>query len=341
MMKRYIPIFLFMLIALIGMGCTKQNYAHFDLVYYPTFFSSDASYGSIAIAPVENTVEPGNYTRQLGSDLVQGYVNNNSYKVYNYTTEYMPDNELIAHLREKGNIDLVLLSSVVNYGEERSERVDTKYEDETIYRTDANGNRVYDENGHAIVERTIRHAYDYKVFERNTYAAIAVQLIDVATGNSVWTSTRNKSCYEEELNPRKFSSSGNARWCAFDKVTSDIVFQTSPTSKRVNNLAENVIGIQRNDDGTWEEETDIPLNENVRFVFWFPEEAMHNSFSFDIIAAESKKKLAGDKMSYEGKSFVYTYSMSELVNLAGGEQEFLVRLWDYKGMVVSREFEVD
>lgn len=339
--KRMVGCGLFSLTACLGMGCSTPNYAHFDLIYYPTFFSDNATYSSIAVAPVENTVERGQYTRQLNSDLVQGYVNNNSYKVYNYTNERMRDSQLIAHLREKGDVDLVLFSSVVNYGEERSDRIDTRYETETVYRLDAEGNKVYDENGRAIIERTIEHAINYKVYERTAYASMSVQLVEVASGNSVWTDTRNKSCYEEVQNPRNFSSAGEARWCAFDKVTSDIVYQTSPTSKRVNWEDKNAVGIQRYDDDGWEEETDIPINEEVRLVFWFPSEAKHNTFSFDIIAAESQKKLAGDTMYYEGKSFVYKYKMSELVNLAGGEQEFKVRLWDHKGLVVARDFEVD
>lgn len=345
-MKRFKHIFacgVFFLIACLGIGCASQKIdGRLNLINYPSFFSSSETYISLAIAPVENTVDPGLYTPQLNRKIVEKFKDRSAYEVYDYTNKNMNGSELITHLREKGDIDLVLLSSVVDYSEEYSERVDRRYETETIYVLDAEGNQVYDEYGRAIIERTYDYTYDYSVYGRTTHATMLIQLIDVASGNSIWTDKRDGDTYSEEQSMDDFGSITDSRQLALDNVIFDIVRLTSPLlSGYTFKYADDVIRIQRLDDDEWEDETDIPFEEEVKLTFKFPSYAKYNTFSFDIIATESQKKLAGDKMYYEDKDFEYKFKMSDLVNLADGEEKFEVRLWDYKGIVVSREFEVD
>ena len=137
-------------------GCSITT---LNVMNYPTFFGNEEDYHSMAVAPVQNSVQPGRFTRELSAGLVSKMYNNGYYDVADYTHEDVSDNQLIAHLSNNTDTELVTFSTVVDYGERWDEHTETRTETRTYYEEDEEGNEI---------EYTEEYKVKYPVYERTT-----------------------------------------------------------------------------------------------------------------------------------------------------------------------------
>ena len=319
-------------------GCSSQTKLYVN--NYPGFFSGTNSYESIAVAGVSNDVQPGRYTRQLNSDVVNGLRKNGFYTVADYTREDMSDSELLSSLRASEEAELAVFSTVTDYGEQRNERIETRKEEEVIYAVDRDGNTLYDDDGNAIIDHVNKYDVEYPVFERTSYADMSVTVVDVQSGNSLYNSVRHGSCYEEALDPRDMSSHESARWCALDKAVASEIYQICPTFDVIYVDEDNILGIYRLDaEEGWQEDTTFKMGDKMQLVFWFPKDAYFNTFKFDIVYGDDVVLLS-DQIYWEGKQQAFEYDVQSLVEGANGEQRFTIRLWNGKNIAFTKKFKV-
>lgn len=328
---------------LLGIGTVLLSGCGTTTLYvtnYPGFFSDTSTYDSIAVAAVNNDVQPGRYTRQLNSDVVGGLRNNGFYHVADYTRENMSDSELLSTLRSAGDADLAVFSTVTDYGEQRSERIETRTEEEIIYAVDEEGYTLYDDNGDPIVDHIRKYDVEYPVFERTSYADMSVIVIEVQSGNSLYNSVRHGSCYEEALDPRDMSSHESARWCALDRAVASEIYQICPTFDSVTVDEDDVMGIYRLDEEKgWQEETKFSMNDKMKLVFWFPKAAYYNTFKFDVVYGDDVVVLS-DSVYWEGSKKAFEYDIQSLVEAANGERKFTIRLWNKKKIAFTKKIKV-
>ncbi len=320
-----------------AMGCTTTLY----VTNYPGFFTNTSTYESMAVAAVENSVEPGRYTRQLNADIVNGLVNNGFYRVVDYTREDMSDSQVLASLRETNSSDLVVFSTLSNYGEEHSKRIETRTETNTIYKTDEEGYTIYDDNGNPVIDHIEEYQVDYPVFERTSYADMFVNVVEVGSGNIVYNSTRHGSCYEEAENPHHMSPPNSARWCAIDRAVSSEIYQICPTSEAIRVREKDVLQIYRYDekDG-WTESTKFYPGDVMKLQFWFPNSAYYNTFRFDIVYGRDDTVVISDAIYWEGNVQTFEYEISSIAESLNGEDEFRVRLLNNNHVAISKDIKI-
>lgn len=329
---------------LLGIGTVLLSGCGTTTLYvtnYPSFFSDTSTYDSIAVAAVNNDVQPGRYTRQLNSDVVGGLRQNGFYDVADYTRENMSDSELLSTLRSAGDADLAVFSTVTDYGEQRSERIETRTEEEIIYAVDEDGYTLYDDNGDPIVDHIRKYDVEYPVFERTSYADMSVIVIEVQSGNSLYNSVRHGSCYEEALDPRDMSSHESARWCALDRAVASEIYQICPTFDSVTVDEDDVMGIYQWNPkkDKWEESSKFYPGETMKLVFWFPKAAYYNTFKFDIVDG-NENVIASDSLYWEGSQKTFEYDIQSLVDAANGETKFAIRLWNGNKIAISKKIKV-
>ena len=335
-MQRHIVILMGMVIGLLS-GCSSTLY----VTNYPSFFNSNTTYSSIAVADVKNNVEEDRYTRQLNADVVSGLRENGYYHVADYTHENLTDSGLIAHLRETESADLAVFSTVTDYGENYDYHIETETKEEIYDAVDEDGYTLYDEDGDPIVDHVEQYEVEYTVHERTSYADMSVIVIDVNSGNTVYNSVREGSCYEEVYNPDNFSSTNHARWCALDKAVASEVYQICPTSERVSVDDDDVLGIYRYDEKEdWDEGDKFDINDKMKLVFWFPSAAYFNTFRFDIVFGSEDTVLVSDSIYWEGNKKSFEYDIASLVEAASGERKFKIRLWNGNRIAFDRKFKV-
>ena len=319
-------------------GCGSTLY----VTNYPSFFNSDSTYRSIAVAEVRNNVEEYRYTRQLNADVVNGLRENGYYAVADYTRENLTDNELLSHLRENEVTDLAVLSTVTEYGENYGHHIETETKQEVYYAVDEDGNTLYDDYGDPIIDHTEEYEVEYPVFERTSYANMSVIVVDVPTGNSLYSSIRDGSCYEEAYDPHDFSSTNSARWCALDKAVASEIYQICPTFESVRVDDDDVLGIYRySNKGEWEKKVKFDINDKMKLVFWFPKAAYYNTFTFDIVYGKEDTVLVSDSIYWEGSNKTFEYDIESLVNASNGERKFKIRLWNGKRIAFDKKIKVN
>ena len=215
-------------------GCSTQP--RLVVVNYPGFFGHEQDYQSMAVAPVQNSVQPGRFTRELSAELMRKMYNNGYYDVADYTHEDVSDNQLIAHLRDNTDTELVTFSTVVDYGEQWDKHIESRTATRTYYDEDEDGNEV---------ERVEKYEVKYPVYERTAFANTSVIVMDVQSGNRVYNSVRKGTCYEEAEDPADMSSPMHALWCALDESLDSEVYQISPTLDTLRVDAEDILKVYR------------------------------------------------------------------------------------------------
>ncbi len=311
-------------------GCSITT---LNVMNYPTFFGNEEDYHSMAVAPVQNSVQPGRFTRELSAGLVSKMYNNGYYDVADYTHEDVSDNQLIAHLSNNTDTELVTFSTVVDYGERWDEHTETRTETRTYYEEDEEGNEI---------EYTEEYKVKYPVYERTTYADTSVIVVDVQSGNRVYNSVRNGTCYEEAEDPHDMSSPMSALWCAFDRSLSSEVYQISPTYDSVRIDPEEVMKVYRvESESKWERTTDFGPNDMMAISFWFPSAAIYNYFKFDIVYGDDDKVIASEKMYWNGGNRkVFQFDLAAFVENTGGVKKYTIRLWNGKRVAFTRKIKV-
>ncbi|MBO4351746.1 MAG: hypothetical protein J6A01_12505 [Proteobacteria bacterium] len=334
--RRHIEILMGLAIGLLS-GCSSTLY----VTNYPSFFNSNSTYGSIAVADVKNNVQHERYTRQLNADVVNGLKDNGYYAVADYTHENLTDSELISHLRENEVADLAVFSTVTDYGENYDHHIETETKEEVYYAVDEDGYTLYDDNGDPIVDHVEQYEVEYTVFERTSYADMSVIVVDVNSGDAVYNSIREGSCYEEAYDPDNFSSTNHGRWCALDKAVASEVYQICPTFESVRVDDDNVLRIYRNNGKKgWEQSVKFDINDKMKLVFWFPNKAYYNTFTFDIVYGSEDTVLVSDSIYWEGNEKNFEYDMTSLVGAANGERKFKIRLWNGKRVAFDKKIKV-
>ena len=332
-----IQLFMMVIAILLFSGCTSTLY----VTNYPGFFRDENTYGSIAVAEVKNDVHYGRYTRQLNADLVNGLYNNGYYYVKDYTNENFSDSELVSHLRENNVADLAVFSTLTNYGENYDQHTETKTQTREYYAVDEDGYTLYDANGDPIIDHTEEYEVEYTVYERTTFADMSVIVVDVKTGNNVYNSVRENSCYEEVYNPRNFSSKSSARWCALDRVVANEIYQIAPTFESISVRDDDVLEIYRYDQKKgWEEKTKFAADDKMKLVFWFPKAAYYNTFKFDIVYGDDDTELASSSIYWDGNTQSFEYDIASLVSASNGAEKFKIRLWNNKRVAFSKTIKV-
>ncbi len=311
-------------------GC---SYTTLHVMNYPSFFRNEQDYQSMAVARVQNSVQPGRFTRELSAGLVSKMYDNGYYDVADYTHEAVSDEQLIAHLSNNTDTELVTFSTVVDYGERWDEHTETRTETRTYYEEDEEGNEI---------EYTEEYKVKYPVYERTTYADTSVIVLDVQSGRTVYNSVRNGQCYEESEDPGNMSSPMSALWCAFDRSLSSEVYQISPTYDSVRVDAEEVLKVYRVDsENKWVRTTDFGPNDTMAISFGFPSAAIYNYFKYDIVYGDDETVIASDSMYWKGGNRkVFQFDIASFLENSGGVKKYTIRLWNGKRVAFTRKIKV-
>lgn len=307
-------------------GCSTT----LQVVNYPGFFTDSNTYSSIAIAPVQNDYDYARLAHRAGRDLVNRYVNNGYYDVYDNTGG--------------GNAaaDLELFATIVDYGENHDERIDTKQEMRNVYKVDENGDVIYDANGNAVIDYIESYVVEYKVYERTTYANLSVIVLESASGNTLYNRSLGGSCYEEQQDPHLFTSIDEAHWCALSYATADAVYQTSPTLETIAVPDDDLLSIYRYDaEEGWVDDSDIAADGVFKLRVWFPQVAMYNTFHIDIVAEDNDVVLSQEKIYWEGNVIEIEYKMADLITHSDGMSEYKVRLWNGNRIALEKTIDVE
>ena len=319
--------------AAVIMGIQSGCSATLHITNYPLFFDYENNYRGMAVAPVQNNVDPGRFTSELSSGLVSRLNKNGYYRVVDYTHETVDDTQLIDRLLNEPGTDLVTFSTVVGYDENWYERTERRTEYHTYYEEDEDGNEIeYDEP----------YEVDYPVYERATTAYMSVSVIALKSGEKVYSSELDGSCSEENEDPSDMSDPQNALWCAFNRALDEEVFQLSPIRETIRVKPKDTMKIYRVDaPDKWERTTDFSPNDKMAVSFGFPSTAHYNYFKYDIVYGDSDTVLASEKIYWDGSRKVFYYDIASFMEASGGADTYKIRLWDSNDVAFSREIEVN
>lgn len=318
------------------MGCSTT----LKVTYYPEFFSSDISYQSIAVAPVQNTVEPGAYTKDLNKRILNGLNDAEYYLVKDYTKTKMTDNEMLGYLQQTGTADLALFSTLTDYGEWYDQHTETRQESEDIYAVDENGYTLMDENDSPVIDHTEYYDVEYTVYERTTHASIKVQLIDVQSGSSVVDSYKSGECYSSSESPSIWDVSDSERWCAIKDAADTEVYQITPTKETIEIDEDEVMALYHHKSEYRDNGKNFPIDDTLRVVLSFPKKALYNTFKYDIVYGSDDIIVFEDSIYWDGNTYFRDYPIRELVEISNGAQKFEIRLWNDGKVVFSKKIKV-
>ena len=319
--------------AAVIMGAQCGCSASLQITNYPLFFNHENNYRGMAVAPVQNNVEPGRFTDGLSSGLVRRLKENGYYRVADYTQENIGDKQLVDQLFNKQGIDLVTFSTVVGYDEGWDERTERRTEYHTYYEEDEAGNEV---------EYNEPYEVDYPIYERTTVAYMSVIVIDLKSGEKVYSAVLDGSCSEENEDLNDMSAPQDALWCAFNRTLSEEVFHLSPIRETIRVKPKDTMKIYRVDSpDKWERTTDFSPKDKIAVSFGFPSTARHNYFKFDIVYGDKDTVVASEKIHWEGERKIYYYDIASFLEASGGADTYKIRLWDSYQVAFSREIEVD
>ena len=300
----------------LGTGCSTS----LKVTNYPGFFSNNPGYQSMAVAKSENALRTGRHYDRMNSYLVGVLSGNGFYKVYNYTTVNVSDNELLYKLQSTQKADLVLFCTLTDYSADYGSHQESYQKSEDIYVEDEEGNEVFDHTEYTTVK--------YEVFDMSSYAEVNFNVIDVNTGQSVYNDSKRGKCSDSSENPDALDDVPEAEWCAVEDALNQGLYQIMPTDDTVSVSDDEVIRTFRHIDGNdWDEEDTFSAGERIRVGFSFPAEAKYNLFKYDVVY-DDNQMIMSNTVYWEGKNQYFEFDTSELKNRANGAENFIIRLWN-------------
>lgn len=318
------------------MGCSTT----LKVTYYPEFFSSDISYQSIAVASVQNVVDPGAYTKDLNKKIIKDLNKAEFYLVKDYTNTKMTDNEMLSYLYETGTADLALFSTLTDYGEWYDQHTETRQESEDIYAVDEDGYTQMDEFDNPVVDHTEYYDVDYTVYERTSYASLKVQLIEVQTGRSLMDTYKSGQCSSESEDSDLWSPSASERWCAIEDAMDTEVYQITPTKENIKIDEDEVMVLYHHKSEYRDKGKNFPIDDTLRVVLSFPKKALYNTFTYDIVYGSDDTIVFEDSIYWDGNTYFRDYPIRELVEISDGAQKFEIRLWNDGKVAFSKTIKI-
>ena len=75
--------------------------------------------------------------------------------------------------------------------------------------------------------------------------------------------------------------------------------------------------------------------------FGFPNAAIYNYFTYDIVYGDNETVIASDSMYWDGKSRkVFQFDIASFLESSGGVKKYKIRLWNRKRVAIEREIKV-
>ena len=335
----------FIMIGLATMGCSTTSTTHtLQIIEYPGFFAVNSAYQSIAIAPIQNSVEPGVYSQKLNENLVKGLNEKKYYRILDYTNTIKDDNELLSHLQESGTADLVVFSTLTDYWEKYDTDVETKQESEDVYAVDENGYTLMDDYNRPVVDHVEYYDIEYPIYKLIGLAKMNIQLIDVQTGITLINKDIEGSYSDTDDDPDDLKTPEYARESALQSVIRNEITEFSPRKIELKIKENEVMAIYHHKPENHDKGYVFSQDDTLRVVLNFPKEALYNTFAYDIVyndeASKNEMMMLSDEFRWDGTPYLRDLPIHDLLSLSHGAKTYHIRLWYHDQIVFSKKIEV-
>jgi len=324
-------------------GCSKPK-VNTVVTNYPSFWKKLGGVESISFAPMENTTKRKGEEAGVRADVLQWLKQNEWPKVYDrqgklWGTEVeMLEQE--KQLNKGSGTKLILFTTLNDYRVE--EIVETRYESTPIYKTNRRGEYVYDENGNHIIASY--HDTPYTWRRNEAYVAISVRLVNIDTGELVFTKNFTGNWWSEGRNPTNSlstcleSARKEAVWALITavRVTSETITLEKDDLRTASELDEAKNWVYSNKFSIEQEK--------FRAVVRLPKSANLNEFILDFVVKDQKETIVSRKFTWDSKygSFGYEFSPKEIATKGVGVGTYTVRLFQKEGMklLLTHDFKI-
>jgi len=318
-----------------ALGASGCGSVAIDVVRYPDFWSSDRTFDTIAVGPVENSWERGKFEGAVADRVVSDLVENGSYRVYDHTRDFSGVFPYEAELAVYGKI--------TNYNHENTTETRYRTEENVIYKLDKHGHPLRDEEGRPIVDHIEYVQVPYPWFNADAYSTMNVQVYTVADGAVVYSKNVSGHCHDDGPSPRSLTPPPALMRCAVLDMADTAADKIAPNWKRVYADIDDLLQVRHQTAKGWEFDTTFSWGDpelKIRLVF--PDAARMNKFSFDIIPADIPEPFHQEEFVWESEysAVEYTYPIADFANadVAGGK--FQLRLWNRGKVIAVRDFKI-
>ena len=309
------------------------------VIRYPSFWTAEVQYSSMAVAPTRNFIRPGVYEGQVSSGVVRDLVNTGTYTVYDHTHEvYMDNANMIYNIQMTGEAELILFNNITDYSFEHWEEERVREERHPVCVLDRYGHPKRDEFGNKIVDHEEIEYIHYPWFYGRGRANIASSIVRVQDGQTIYSKTISGECTDDGPHPHNVAPPHQLEECAVRDATNSIYYPLVPVYKTLRVSQKNLLSVVNPATG----KSKFTMNDQVVISTWLPNDARMNAFTIDIVPKDTNNVLVSNNFTWESNDRItYTYSISQLVEAAGGARVLTVRFINGGKVAFTRDIKVE
>lgn len=309
-----------------------------NVIRYPSFWTAEVQYSSMAVAPTRNFVRPGVYEGQVSSSVVRDLVNTGTYTVYDHTHEVYVDNaNMIYNIQTTGEAELILFNNITDYHFDQWEEDRVREERYPVYVIGPDGLPARDEYGNKIVDHEEIEYIHYPWFFTRGNANITSSIVRTQDGQTIYSKTLSGECTDDGPHPHDVAPPHSMVECAVQDAANSVYFSLVPIYKTLRVPKDDLLKVVNPATG----KDKFTMNDQVVVTTWLPKDARMNSFTIDIVPKDTNNVLVSNNFTWESNERVsYSYSVSQLVESAGGARVLTVRFLNGSKVAFTRDIEV-
>lgn len=340
-----IAVMAFGFLAIFG-ACTQQPLV-INYVEYPSFFTSNDTYKTIVVGPVDNAVDPGKYSQLVATNLVAKVQHNGAYKIIDSTKGDPDEDKLSEKGRSADPNALIMTSTITNYGEIRSTDVEAlgfgaSSSSATVGAGVSASNNGTVRAGKYATATESRKSVSVPVlnFSRAMYAKLNVVLKKASDGEIVSNEMVFAIAAESGMFGLNMSSEEERLKRALDDLTTNAAYQICPSNESMTIEPDKILLIQKYGTDDWEDASRFTPEDTIRVVFVISPRVAFNDFQLTLRAEGKPEPLDEQAINYSGSAAVFEYKAADLFSATGGAEVYSVRLSYGNKAISTKKFKI-
>ena len=295
-----------LLLTLSACGSSSRGYS-VNVVRYPDFWATPDAYHTLGVASTVNDIDPGRYVKTTNKQILQELKTNGTYQVTDLTSIEKTD-EAIASVA--GQVELVLVPTIISVDEDDTERKETDSEGRT-----------------------------YTMLYRFGSVEMQASLYDPNTKDEIVSKVYKNSCdsIADWDDKGSLQSLAKLKECAVRRVTDQMVSDIVVMNQSIY-FSQSIL---LSKDGG-KEATKFKVTDSIYVTLNLPSNAAFNSFTFAIQDQEKSSTILSEEFTWTPEGGIgYSYSAKELFEKSGGIEKYKAVILSNGNLAYMQEFKIE